>query len=87
MLSPKQQRERDKNILRTVQTFLEYNCRISDEKLSEITKIPRSTIGRYLSSERTKELIGIDNFAYIKRERNVNKRLGCQKGGSRKKHD
>lgn len=78
---------RDEKILRTVQFFLEHHCRISDHELSKILNLPASTIGRYLTSKRTKELIGIDNFAYIKRERTINKLLGRKKGGSRKKND
>ena len=85
MLSLEQQEEKDKKILLVVNTFLEHNCRITDEDMSNLLNIPRSTIGRYMIGERTKKLIGIDNYAYIKRERMVNKLLGRKKGGSKRK--
>lgn len=75
---------RDEKILKTVQTFLDYHCRVSDQELSKILNFPASTIGRYLTSQRTKELIGVDNFAYIKKERTTNKLIGRKKGGSKK---
>lgn len=84
MLSKNKQEIRDERILKTVQTFLEYHCRISDQELSKILNFPASTIGRYLTSSRTKELIGVDNFAYIKKERTTNKLIGRKRGGSKK---
>lgn len=76
----------DEKILKTVKTFLDYKCRISDQELGKVLSIPSSTVGRYLTSDRTKFLIGIDNYAYIKKERNKNKILGRKKGGSRKQN-
>lgn len=87
MLSNTKQNIRDEKILKTVQTFLDYHCRISDQELSSHLNLPASTIGRYLTSERTKQLIGVDNFAYIKRERTINKLIGRKKGGRKKKYD
>lgn len=87
MLSSKQQEKRDEKILLVVKTFIDNNCRITDKELSLKLNIPTSTVGRCLNSTRTKELIGIDNFAYIKRERLKNKSLGQIKGGSKKKND
>lgn len=76
--------EKDKKILYVISLFLEKGCRISDEELGKLSGIPSSTVGRYLTSKRTRELIGIDNYAFIKKERNVNKLLGRKKGGSRR---
>ena len=72
MLSKERQDLVDAKILKTVQVFLDYHCRISDQRLGEVLQIPKSTVGRYLTSERTKQLIGIDNYAYIRKERDVN---------------
>lgn len=86
--SSKQTLTKDEKILLTVTEFLNYGCRISDHKLSTITNISSSSIGRYLTSNRTRELIGDDNFAFIKLQRTKNKLIGRQKGGqasSRKK--
>lgn len=79
---------KDKKILLVVSAFLDQGCRISDNSLSEITGISSSSIGRYLTSDRTRQLIGDDNFAFIKLQRKKNKLIGRQKGGqisSRKK--
>lgn len=81
---------RDEKILFVVNAFLDNGCRVSDQELSEITGISSSSIGRYLTSTRTRELIGDDNFAFIKLQRNKNKLIGRKKGGknsSRKKLD
>ncbi len=80
----KKRNEKDKKILYIVSLFLEKGCRISDEELGKLSGIPSSTVGRYLTSNRTRELIGIDNYAFIKKERNINKLLGRKKGGSKK---
>ena len=32
----------DAKILKTVQTFLDYHCRISDQKLGEVLQIPKN---------------------------------------------
>lgn len=85
MLSKKQKEVRDTKLLAVVSLFLESNCRISDFEIGKKLGIPSSSVGRYLTCDRTRELIGIDNFAFIKRERNVNKLLGRKKGGSKKK--
>ena len=77
----KKRNEKDKKILYIVSLFLEKGCRISDEELGKLSGIPSSTVGRYLTSNRTRELIGIDNYAFIKKERNINKLLGRKKGG------
>lgn len=76
--------ELDKKILYIVSLFLENGCRISDGELSKLSGIPSSTVGRYLTSSRTRELIGIDNYAFIKKERRTNKLLGRKKGGSKR---
>ena len=79
---------RDEKILFVVNAFLDNGCRVSDQELSKITGISSSSIGRYLTSTRTRELIGDDNFAFIKVQRNKNKIMGRKKGGknsSRKK--
>lgn len=86
VISLKKQQEIDEKILKVVRTFLEYDCRITDSQLSEILNISSSTIGRYLTGNRTRTLIGVDNFAYIKRERKRNQEMGRRKGGSRKKN-
>jgi DNA-binding transcriptional regulator LsrR (DeoR family) len=71
----------DQKILLVINKFLDYNCTLSDKELSFMLNIPKSSVGRYLTSERTKELIGIDNYAYIKKCRKDNKKLGNIKGG------
>lgn len=84
MITKNKQEVIDKKILKTVKTFLDYKCRISDKELGKVLSIPPSTVGRYLTGNRTRALIGIDNYAYIKKERNINKLLGRKKGGSKK---
>ncbi len=87
MLSSKQKEERDIKILAAVNIFVENGCRMSDEEIGKSLGLPSSSVGRYLTSERTKELIGINNYAFIKRERNKNRILGRKKGGSHRKND
>lgn len=87
MISKEKQQEIDERILEVVRTFLEHDCRITDQELGVLLQISSSTIGRYLTSERTRFLIGVDNFAYLKRERKRNQEIGRRKGGSRKKND
>ena len=71
----------DKKILTVVSTFLDKGCRVSDSELSDELDIPQSSVSRYLTGKRTVELIGIKNFAYIKKEREKNKILARKKGG------
>ena len=87
MLSAKQKEERDAKILSAVNVFVESGCRISDEEVGKALGLPSSSVGRYLTSERTKELIGVNNYAFIKKERNKNKLLGRKKGGAHRKND
>ncbi len=73
----------DGKILLVVNKFLDYNSTLTDMELSEMLNIPKSSVTRYLTSKRTRELIGDDNFAYIKEARRVNRRLGNKKGGEK----
>ena len=85
MLSKKQQDERDRKILYVVNSFLDNDCKISDIELSRKLNIPSSTIGRYLTCTRTRELIGIKNYTYIKKMRDINKKEST-KAGVKKVH-
>ncbi len=78
--------KQDSKILLVVNKFLDYNGLLSDNELSSLLSIPSTSVGRYLTSKRTRELIGDDNFAFIKKCRIDNKRKGNSKGGKHVKN-
>ena len=78
--------KQDSKILVVVNKFLDYNGLLSDNELSSLLSIPSTSVGRYLTSKRTRELIGDDNFAFIKKCRIDNKRKGNSKGGKHVKN-
>lgn len=77
----------DEKILLVINKFLDYNGTLTDQELSSMLNLPKSSVGRYLTSKRTRDLIGDDNFAFIKKCRIDNKRLGNAKGGKAKKNE
>ena len=78
--------KQDSKILLVVNKFLDYNGLLSDNELSSLLSIQSTSVGRYLTSKRTRELIGDDNFAFIKKCRIDNKRKGNSKGGKHVKN-
>ena len=86
MLSEKQMEKIEKRILATVKLFFANEGKISDEELARIVSISgeetsSSTVGRDLTSDKTKELIGEKDFNLILSMRAQNKLDGKQKGG------
>ncbi len=77
----RQEEEIKSNILRVVKCFLETNG--SMEKISEVTKIPSSSVQRYLNDERVIELCGLDTHTYIQNKIKENKQQALQKGGKK----
>lgn len=76
------QKTRDKRILELVKIFLD-NSNMTDKELFKITGIPTSSIQRYMTSSRMRELLGHDIFEYIQDKRKDNKIEGLSKGGKK----
>lgn len=79
MLTEKQ-KLRNEKILYVCKLFIENeNLGISD--ISEITKIPKSTIQRYLNNPSIRNLISENAYSYIKTKLRKSKIEGAVKGG------
>lgn len=87
MLSEKQEQERNLKMLRVASIFLKYN--LSDKEIEKQTKIPSSTVGRYLTDPRLIPLLadigydGQETFKFIQQKRKENLYLAKQKGGQK----
>lgn len=94
MLSENQRKIIEKRIFATVKLFFENNGKINDEDLARILSIEgyktsSSTVGRDLISDKTKELIGEEEYNLILEMRQQNKNEGNMNGGkiSASKHN
>ena len=79
MRSKKQEEEMKVKILFLSKLFLESNY--SDIELSNITGISSSSVGRYLTSNLAKEVLGSDIYTEISRKRQENLYNAKIKGG------
>lgn len=87
MLSKSQEKEIIKRIKETVKLYLENRGEISDEQLAHLLtlsniKTSSSTVGRDLTGNIAKELLGEEVFKNIQDLRAKNKIRGNQKGGT-----
>ena len=87
MLSKNQEKEIINRVKETVKLYLENKGEISDEQLASLLslsniKTSSSTVGRDLTGNIAKELLGEEVFENIQDLRTKNKIRGNQKGGA-----